>query len=264
MYKDSRQVSYKPNIQYALMVGGFVIIILIWQLLFSLKLFPQSILPAPFSVLMSFKELVENDSLFKNIGSSISLNLMGYLEALLIAVPIGFVIALTPLLRILFNKPIDTLRFLPLTAVTGLFIAWFGIGNPMKVHFLAFGIIVYLLPVIIQRIDEVDQVYLQTVYTLGASKWQTLKTIYFPQVLSRLSDDTRVLVAISWTYIIIAEMLNSTGGIGSLIFKVGQRQGRIDKVFALLIIIIIIGFLQDRLFVLLDKIIFPFKHKKSK
>src|SRR5690606_19557799 len=140
-----------------------------------------------------------------------------------------------------FQRQIDVLRYIPLTALTGLFILWFGIYTEMKVHFLAFGIILYLLPVMIQRIDEVDDVYLKTVHTLGASDWQILRTVYFPSVLSRLSDDIRVLTAISWTYIIVAESINSTeGGLGALIYNVGQIRVRMDKVFALLIIIMAI------------------------
>jgi len=132
----------------------------------------------------------------------------------------------------------------------------------MKVHFLAFGILIYLLPVMVQRIDEVADVYLKTVHTLGASDWQVLKTVYFPSVLSRLFDDIRVLTAISWTYIIVAENINSNqGGIGTLIYYAGQRQGRYDKVFALLIIIMIIGVVQDRIFIWLDKEFFPFKYQ---
>jgi len=182
--------------------------------------------------------------------------------ALIIALPIGFLLGLIPLFRGLFQKPFDTLRFLPLTAVIGLFVAWFGIENPMKIYFLAFGILVYLIPVIIQRIDEVDDVYLKTVFTLGATSWQTIKTVYLPSVLSRISDDVRVLVAISWTYIIIAELQNNTGGLGALIFQ-SARNSRIDKVFALLIIIIIIGLLQDRWFFTLDKFFFPHKHVQT-
>jgi hypothetical protein len=114
---------------------------------------------------------------------------------------------------------------------------------------------------VVQRIDEVDSVYTKTVYTLGATDWQTFKTVYFPAVVSRLSDDIRVLTAISWTYIIVAESLGGQGGLGSLIWRIGQRQGRVDKTFALLIIIILIGVLQDRLFVYLDKKFFPYKHQ---
>jgi len=133
------------------------------------------------------------------------------------------------------------------------------LGAEMKVSFLAFGILVYLIPVVVQRIFEVQNVYLRTVFTLGATSWQTVKTVYFPFVFSKLIDDIRVLTAISWTYITIAEMLNKGGGIGELIWM-AKRQSRIDKAFAILIVIVVIGLLQDRLFVFLDKILFPYKH----
>ena len=136
---------------------------------------------------------------------------------------------------------------------------WLGLESQMKVSFLAFGIIVYLIPVVVQRIDEVEKVYLNTVFTLGATSWQTVTSVYIPYVFSKIIDDIRVLTAISWTYITIAEMLNKGGGIGELIWT-AKRQSRIDKAFAILIIIVIIGILQDRLFVFIDKMLFPFKH----
>ncbi|HLF65959.1 MAG TPA: hypothetical protein VI603_19510, partial [Saprospiraceae bacterium] len=71
----------------------------------------------------------------------------------------------------------------------------------------------------------------------------------------------RVLTAISWTYIIVAEGISSEGGIGSLIWRVGLRQGRVDKVFAMLIIIMVIGVLQDRFLVWLDRQFFPYKYQ---
>ncbi|MCB0514594.1 MAG: ABC transporter permease subunit [Chitinophagales bacterium] len=239
---------------------GIVLFLLIWIVLTYFKLVPSGILPSPWQVLKAFPELHYQDALVRNTAFSVWLNLRGYLEAIAIALPLGFLIGLVPLFRGLLSKIIDTGRYIPLTAVTGLFIAWFGLGSAMKVHFLAFGILVYLLPVVVQRIDEVEDIYLKTVFTLGANAWQTVRTVYLPAVLSRVSDDIRVLVAISWTYIIIAEMVGSEGGIGSLIFRVGQRQGRIDKVFALLIIIILIGFLQDRIMLFLDKKLFPYKY----
>ncbi len=219
------------------------------------------ILPKPMAVLKAFPDLFINNALLKNMFRSIGLNLMGYVEAMLLAIPLGFLIGLLPFFRGLFQRQVDAFRYVPLTAVTGLFILWFGLGTGMQVHFLAFGIMIYLLPVVVQRIDEVDKVYTKTVYTLGATDWQTFKTVYFPAVVSRLSDDIRVLTAISWTYIIVAESLGGQGGLGSLIWRIGQRQGRVDKTFALLIIIIIIGILQDRLFVYLDKKFFPYKHQ---
>ncbi|MCG8183093.1 ABC transporter permease [Tenacibaculum piscium] len=221
------------------------------------KVYP--ILPSPIKVIKAFPELNKDDDVIGNTFLSIKLNLLGYLLAIIIAIPVGFLLGLIPLFRGLFSKIIDSYRFIPLTAVTGIFIMWLGLGSQMKVSFLAFGIIVYLIPVVVQRIDEVRKVYLNTVFTLGATPWQTIKSVYMPYVFSKLIDDIRVLTAISWTYITIVEMLNKGGGIGELIWT-AKRQSRIDKAFAILIIIVIIGVIQDRLFVIIDKLLFPYKH----
>lgn len=240
-------------------MGGIILFLLMWQIL-SLH-FPTAILPSPGEVLYSFGELNTKDFLIENIIYSIKLNYCGYLEAILIAVPIGFLIGLFPFFKHLASRHVDATRFIPLTAITGLFIAWFGIYDGMKIHFLAFGIIVYLLPVVVQRISEVEEVYIQTIHTLGGSTLQKIFLVFIPAVLSKLFDDIRVLVAISWTYIIVAEMINKEHGIGAMIFT-AARQSRLDKVFAILIVIIIVGFLQDKLFKLIDSIIFKHKYQK--
>ncbi len=224
------------------------------------KVYP--ILPTPLQVVQAFPNLIQEEGLIPNTLLSIWRNLQGYFWAVLICIPLGFVIGLYPLFRGLFGKQVDALRYLPLTALVGLFITWFGIEERMKIAFLAFGIIVYLLPVVIQRIFEVEDVYLKTTFTLGATDWQTIKTVYLPSVMSKLIDDIRVLTAISWTYIIIAELLNKDGGIGALIYTAGRR-GQVPDVFAILLVIILIGFLQDRIFVYLDKRLFPHKYQKT-
>ena len=221
------------------------------------KVYP--LLPPPIKVINAFPELNQDDDVIGNTFFSIKLNFLGYLLAILVAIPIGFLLGLVPLFKGLFSQIVDSYRFIPLTAVTGIFIMWLGLESKMKVSFLAFGIIVYLIPVVVQRINEVQKVYLNTVFTLGATPWQTIRTVYIPYVFSKIIDDIRVLTAISWTYITIVEMLNKGGGIGELIWT-AKRQSRIDKAFAILIIIVIIGILQDKIFVFLDKILFPHKH----
>jgi NitT/TauT family transport system permease protein len=244
-------------------IGGFGLVLLIWILLTSgaNPVFPAYILPKPGNVLRSFGSLYQDNKIIQNTCLSLGLNLSGYIEAILISLPLGFLIGLFPFFKGLSQRQVDAIRYIPLTAVTGLFIVWFGTSTAMKVHFLAFGILIYLLPVVILRVNEVEDVYLKTAYTLGATNWQTIKTVYMPSVLSRITDDIRVLTAISWTYIIVAEGIGSTGGIGALIWRAGIRQGRVDKVFAMLIIIMLIGIIQDKIFIYLDKVFFPFKYQ---
>lgn len=292
LFKLRHQLDKRTSLFLA--IGGIVIIVLLWIFLTTpmlenefylspdqieaeikagnlekepnnnyekLPIVPRASLPQPWKVFTAFGDLYRDNELIKDMFRSIGLNLGGYIKAILWSLPIGFVIGLVPLFRGSFQKIVNSIRFIPLTAVTVLFIVWFGIGSAMKVNFLAFGIMIYLLPVIVQRIDEVNETYLKTVYTLGANAWQTVLTVYIPSVLSRLSDDIRILTAISWTYIIVAENSGDQGGLGSLIYRAGQRMGRVDKVFAILLLIILIGVFQDRIFAYLDRKFFPHKYQ---
>ncbi|HLF65500.1 MAG TPA: ABC transporter permease subunit, partial [Saprospiraceae bacterium] len=177
-----------------LSLAGVALVLGLWIVLTSGAdpVFPPAILPTPARVLGAFEDLYRDNDIVRNTFLSIGLNLAGYVEAILLAIPLGFLIGLLPIYRGGFQYQIDAIRYIPLTALTGLFIVWFGVGVSMKVHFLAVGILLYLLPVMIQRIDEVQDVFLKTVYTIGANGWQTFRTVYFPSVISRVSDDIRV------------------------------------------------------------------------
>ena len=251
-----------PKRQHLLLeIAGLVGFLVLWQLV-AMRIDSPAILPSPLVVISSFPELHFEDFLIKNALFSIKINLLGYLQAILISIPLGMVVGLFTPIGAVVNRYVDAIRYIPLTAVTGLFIAWFGIYLNMKIQFLAFGIFVYLLPIVVQRVKEVDDVYVQTAQTLGANRWQVIARVFIPGVLSRLSDDIRVLTAISWTYIIVAEMVNNEGGLGALIFR-AARQSRLDKVFAVLFVIIIIGIIQDKIFQWLDRRAFGFKYAKE-
>ena len=239
---------------------GWFLLIFIWWLSSTMGWINSHILPNPIHVIKSYGEMLDPPyNLVHNIGYSLSINLLGYLEAIAFAIPIGFIIGLFPICRSLMSKQIDSVRFLPLPAATGIFIALFGIYFGVKVHFLAFGIAVYLIPVVVQRIDEVDKIHKQTIWTLGATRWQQIRHLYLPSVLSRVSDDIRVLVAISWTYVVVAEMLNNQGGLGGMTYQI-QKASRSDMLYADLLLIIFIGYLSDKLFKWIDRISFKFKY----
>ena len=168
----------------------------------------------------------------------------------------------SPFFNGLFSKWVDAIRFIPLTAVTGIFIGIFGIALDMRVHFLSFGIIIYLLPIFVTRVSETDMVHKQTIWTLGANKWQTFRYVYFPSVMSKIFSDIRVIVAISWTYIIVAELIAKDLGVGALI-ATSAKQSRTDMVFAVLIVIVVVGWLSDIGFKMLDKLLFPYRYEDS-
>ena len=68
------------------------------------------------------------------------------------------------------------------------------------------------------------------------------------------------LVAVSWTYIVIAEMVNAQGGLGSMFYMATSRGSHVDQLYAILLLIIFIGFVQDKLLKILDRKLFKFKY----
>ncbi len=242
---------------------GVLLLFLVWVLITAgeQSLVPSKILPKPSKVLSAYGNLFSENDLIRNSFRSIGLNLAGYIKAIIWTIPIGFIIGLFPLFKGMFQRSLDAVRFVPIAAAIGVFIAWFGISSSMKVNFLAFGIFIFLSPIVVQRIIEVKDVYLKTVYTIGATNWQTIWSVYIPSVFSKLIDDIRILTAISWTYIVVIETINSEeGGLGALTWT-ARRLSRPDNVFALLLLIILIGIIQDRIFVRLDRELLPHKYQ---
>lgn len=259
-FKKSFELRGNFNKKLSAKIGliGFIVMMVSWELLSLYSNGMGKLLPRPSSVILIFPELFTKYNLTHDTYLSVERNFIGYFKAVCYAVPVGFIIALFPIFRALFSKYIDAMRFVPLAATTGIFILWYGIDESVKINFLAFSIFVYLLPVVIQRIDEVEDVYLQTAKTMGATKWEMIRTIFIPAVFSKLFDDIRVMVAISWTYIVIAELINANGGLGHKI-QVFARQSNTEAVFAVLFLIIGLGVIQDFTFKILDRLFF--KHK---
>lgn len=246
------------------LVGGFVLLVL-WYIITRAGLISPKILPNPVDVILSIPTLISEKNLIGNIGYTVSLNIVGYVIALLIAIPAGFIIGIYPLPRAMFQKPLEAIRFLPLPAVSGIMVACLGLGFSMKAAFLALGILIYILPVVTQKVLDLqnpnnpkDNVYLQTAKSIGMGKWHMFRYVYFPFVMSSIYSDIRGLVAISYTYVTIAENINKEGGLGACINTM-TRQSSVECVYALLLIIILIGIIQDYLFKILEPVIFKFR-----
>ncbi len=256
-----------PTKSFLISFFGLVFILGVWHYVTTMEFVPRNILPKPWNVATSYVDLTHSHhatygNVWDRLWYSTKLNFMGYAEATVISLTLGFFIGLFAPIRAFFGLYVNASRYIPMSAITGLFVALFGLFDPMKVQFLAAGIIVYLVPVVVSRIDETLQIHLDTAHTLRASPWQKVTSVFFPDVFRRVSTDIITLTAISWTYIIMAEMMNSTGGIGSLMWE-SWRRSRPEHGYALLILIVLVGFAQDRILKLMDRQLFPDKYRKS-
>lgn len=162
--------------------------------------------------------------------------------------------------RALFSPLVTFGAYLPIPTLVPLSMSLFGIGEMQKIMFLAVAFIVFLLPMIIAAIDEVDEVYIQTAQTLGASKLQLVRHVLLGISKSAIFDAMRLGFGIGWTYIILAEMVTADRGLGHIII-VAQRRGPREHIYLVLVVIVLIAFVTDKLWIKLGQKLFPYREK---
>jgi ABC-type nitrate/sulfonate/bicarbonate transport system permease component len=160
-----------------------------------------------------------------------------------------------PPVKHFFSPVLDPLRFLPISALVPLTIVWFGIEEKQKIAFLFMGTVVYLLPLVVEAVARVDEVYVQTALTLGATRGQIVRHVLVPGALPATFEALRVMNGIGWTYVILAEVINARYGLGALITVAGKRS-HVDQIFALVLVILVIGVVTDSIIRLVNRRLF--------
>ena len=149
------------------------------------------------------------------------------------------------------------MRAMPITAFLPAFIALFGMDELMKVAFLWFGMFFYLLAVVVEEVDRVDDILLETAYTLGARQRHIFWLMFrasFPSIFSSF----RILYDIGWTYVILAEMVNARKGVGYMV-ESARKVLDFERVYAGIIAIGIAAFLFRWLLTFLESRLFPWR-----
>lgn len=144
-----------------------------------------------------------------------------------------------------FVKPLtDFMRFIPVTAFYPLLIMWIGIGETMKIVFIFMATFFYFFPTVILAFRSVPSELKETALTSGISKTGLMRKVYLPAALPGICESFLMMYGIGWTYIIVAENINTTYGLGH-IMQIGSARGRTDMVFAAMFVIILVSVLID-------------------
>jgi len=242
----------------ALALAGLLTFLAVWCVLSYADIVPSVILPSPTEVLQAFPVLHFQEALVRSAGWSLYRVTMGFVLSGLVAIPLGLLMGTFPAVKHFLSPLVDPLRFLPISALVPLFLVWFGIEETMKIMLLFVGTLVYLLPLVVEAVEGVDDVYLQTATTLGATRWQLVRHVLIPGSLPAIGEALRVMNGIGWTYVILAEIVNARYGLGHIITVAGKRS-HVDQIFAGVIVILLIGVATDVIIRIINKQLFSWK-----
>jgi ABC-type nitrate/sulfonate/bicarbonate transport system permease component len=215
-------------------------------------------LPSPAEVINQIPSLLTKGNLFEGIVASFTRVFLGFLCAVLVALPLGIAMGSFGKIKVMFQPLAIMSGYLPIAALVPLTLSWFGTGEEQKIMFLAIAFFVYLLPMVLKSMDKVDEVYIQTAHTLGAKRRHIIGKVLIPIAAYDIWQAMRLAFGIGWTYIILAEIIFSEAGLGQIII-IAQRRGPREYMYLVIIVIALLAWLTDRIFGLISRFLFPYK-----
>jgi len=228
----------------ALAAGSLVVPFACWVVLSASGAVPATFLPSPGAVLAAGWEMARSGELAVDVGTTTLRVLEGFGLAVLVSVPLGIVMGAFHAGRALFEPVIGLLRYLPASAFIPLLIIWLGLGEPSKIAILFLGTVFFNALMTADVVRGVPRSLVDVSYTLGARRGEVLRKVVVPHSVPGVIDAVRVNAAAAWNFVVVAELVNSTAGLGYRIVR-AQRFLQTDKIFAVLVVIGVIGVMID-------------------
>lgn len=242
-----------------LAIVSWVMVIGVWFLLTNPNwhLLPPFSLPQPMGVVSAFFRLWTEYDLAANVFQSWWRIAQAFFWSAIVAIPLGLLMGGFKWVHDLVNPIAEPMRSMPITAFMPAFIGLLGIDEKSKVAFLWFGMFFYLLAVVVEEANRVDNSLLETAYTLGANRRQVLWLMFrasFPQIFGSF----RILYDLGWTYVILAEIVNARKGVGYMV-EAARKVLDFDRVYAGIIAIGLAAFFFRYLLTLAERWLFPWR-----
>ncbi len=177
-------------------------------------------------------------SLLRNTWASLLVINVGFLLSSLVAVPLGILMGSFRVVAAALEPIVNFTRYLPVTSMIPLLILWIGIGFQEKVAVIFIGTFFQQIVMVSDVSARVPSELFNASYTLGASKWQVVTRVLLPATMPGVMDTLRVTMGWAWTYLVVAELVASSSGLGYMSMQ-AMRGLHADYIF---VGILVIGF----------------------
>ena len=220
-----------PVLTFAALVG-------LWGAAVRVFDVPSYLVPPPGGV---FHLLISDAAmLWINAKTTLAEILLGFGLTLVTAIPLGLVIALSPLARQVLYPPAMLLQLVPKIAMAPLFLVWFGFGMESKVILTLLMTFFPLLLASIAGFQILDARLLYLTQSMGATVWQTFFYLRVPSALPVIFSGVRTSATIAATAAIVAEFIGANRGLGYVLLK-GTSTMNLELTFAVLVALTAIG-----------------------
>jgi NitT/TauT family transport system permease protein len=240
----------------ALGILFFVLFIAAWGYATLGGYVSKTFLASPLTMIEEGWLLLTRHGFLLDIGITIWRVLGGFILAALVAVPIGILMGAYKPIEAFLEPFVSFARYLPASAFIPLLILWAGLGELQKLLVIFIGSVFQIVLMVAVTVAGVRRDLVEAALTLGARDRGILARVLIPASAPDIAEILRLVLGWAWTYVIVAELIGSSSGIGHMIID-SQALLATGQIIFGIIIIGIIGLISDFLFKLTNLRLFP-------
>jgi taurine transport system permease protein len=245
-----------------LSVLSIACLIFIWWLVTAMGWVKPLFIPSPAAIVNKFVQVwrdgFTNTPFLEHVAISTARVFGAFLLACVIGIPLGLAMGMSPVVRGIFDPPIEFYRPIPPLAYLPLMIIWFGIGETSKVLLIFLSV---FAPVALGarsgvRSAAIEQIH--AAYSFGATRWQVMRHVILPSALPEILTAMRIGIGFGWTTLVAAEMVAATSGLGYMVLSASQFL-QTSTVIMGIIVIAAIAYAFDLLMRFVERRVVPWK-----
>jgi len=245
-----------PGARIALGVGFFVVFVGVWALATLGGFVSKTFLADPLTMLRSGWTLLVQQGFAFDIGMTVWRVLGGFVIAAVIALPLGVAMGAYKPVEAFFEPFVSFARYLPASAFIPLLILWAGIGEAQKLAVIFIGSFFNLVLMIAVTVGNTRRDLVEAAYTLGVKDASLIRRVLIPGAAPEIAETLRMVLGWAWTYVIVAELIGASSGIGHMITD-SQALLATDQIIFGIIVIGLIGLVSDLAFKTVNRRLFP-------
>jgi NitT/TauT family transport system permease protein len=252
--KPLQPVSGSARVSYGL--AFFALFVALWAVATFGGYVQRLFLADPLTMVGEGWKLMTQYGFGFDIAMTIWRVLGGFVLAALVALPLGIAMGAYKPVEAFLEPFVSFARYLPASAFIPLLILWAGIGETQKLLVIFIGSVFQLILMIAVAVGGVRRDLVDAAYTLGASDRSVVRRVLLPNAAPQIAEIFRLVLGWAWTYVIVAELIGSSSGIGHMITD-SQALLNTGQIIFGIIVIGLIGLISDFLFKAVNQRLFP-------
>jgi NitT/TauT family transport system permease protein len=245
-----------PGTRVVLGIAFFVLFTAVWSAVTFSGYISKTFLADPLTMLKSGWTLLTEYDFAHDIGMTVWRVLGGFLIAAALALPLGVAMGAYKPIEAFFEPFVSFARYLPASAFIPLLILWAGIGEAQKLAVIFIGSFFQLVLMIAVAVGNTRRDLVEAAYTLGSSDASLVRRVLIPGAAPEIAEILRMVLGWAWTYVIVAELIGASSGIGHMITD-SQALLATDQIIFGIIVIGLIGLVSDLAFKWANRKMFP-------